>query len=74
MRVLVGVAIVLVVAACGPKRKNQCVGNTASGCVNGEVCSFDRAKGCHICVCRPWDQTPAGNDPDDRGAPPAPVH
>ena len=60
-------------AACGPKHKNQCAGNATSGCVNGEVCSFDRKLGCQVCQCRPWDQTDTGQDPDDPN-PPVPVH
>jgi hypothetical protein len=59
--------------ACGPKHKNQCAGTVAHGCVNGEVCSFDRQRGCQVCECRPFDQTPTGNDPDDPN-PPIPVH
>jgi hypothetical protein len=62
-----------VMAGCGPKRKNQCPGTTARGCVNGEVCSFDRGRGCQVCQCRPWDQTNTGQDPDDP-TPPIPVH
>lgn len=69
-----GLALVLVLAAaCGPKRANQCQGNTTGGCVNGEVCSTDRKRGCQVCQCRPFDQTPNGTDPDDPG-PPIPVH
>ena len=72
----VSLALVLALAAaagCGPKHKNQCPGNVAHGCVNGEVCSFDRQRGCQVCACRPFDQTPTGNDPDDPN-PPIPVH
>ena len=60
-------------AGCGPKHKNQCPGTVAQGCLNGEVCSFDRQRGCQVCQCRPYDQTPSGNDPDDQN-PPIPVH
>jgi hypothetical protein len=68
------VALTLVLAAgCGPKVKNQCPGNTAGTCVNGEVCSMDRHRGCQVCQCRPFDQTNTGNDPDDPN-PPLPVH
>jgi hypothetical protein len=70
------IAIVLAAAGaggCGPKRTNQCPGNVAHGCVAGEVCSFDRQRGCQVCECRPFDQTPSGHDPDDP-TPPIPVH
>ena len=73
---LIAISISIVAAAaagCGPKHKNQCPGTTAQGCVNGEVCSFDRGRGCQVCQCRPFDQTPTGNDPDDPN-PPIPVH
>ncbi|MBL0218617.1 MAG: hypothetical protein IPQ07_32655 [Myxococcales bacterium] len=68
-------ALVAVVSlgACGPKRKNQCPGTTAGTCVNGEVCSMDRKRGCQICQCRPLNETNTGNDPDDPN-PPVPVH
>jgi hypothetical protein len=66
-------AAIAVTAGCGPKVKNQCPGNVSRGCVNGEVCSFDRHRGCQVCQCRPFDQTPTGNDPDDPN-PPIPVH
>jgi len=59
--------------ACGPKHKNQCPGNATGHCVNGEVCSFDHERGCQVCQCRPFDQTPSGTDPDDPN-PPVPVH
>jgi len=65
--------IAIAAAGCGPKVKNQCPGTVARGCVNGEVCSFDRRRGCQVCQCRPFDQTPTGNDPDDPN-PPIPVH
>lgn len=61
------------VAGCMPKQANQCPGSVARGCVAGQVCSFDRQRGCQVCQCRPFDQTPSGNDPDDP-APPLPVH
>lgn len=73
MRRWIVIALVLAAAGCGAKQKNQCPGATAQGCVNGEVCSFDQARGCRVCQCRPFDQTPMGNDPDD-GQPPIPVH
>ena len=63
----------LALSACGPKRANQCPGNHTGTCVNGEVCSFDRKRGCQICECRPFDQVNTGNDPDDPN-PPIPVH
>ena len=68
------VLVVILATACGPKRKNQCAGNVTGTCVNGEVCSMDRNRGCQVCQCRPWDQTPIGTDPDDQGSPPIPVH
>jgi hypothetical protein len=64
------VIALLLAAGCGPKVKNQCSGNATAHCVNGEQCSFDRALGCQVCQCRPFDQTPTGNDPDDPGRPP----
>ncbi len=67
------VLVVMLAAACGPKRKNQCAGNVTGACVNGEVCSMDRERGCQVCQCRPWDQTPTANDPDDV-SPTIPVH
>jgi hypothetical protein len=69
----IGVAVTAALAGCGPKHKNQCPGNTAQACVNGEVCSFDRSRGCHVCQCRPYDQTPMGDDPDSP-TPAIPVH
>ena len=70
--ILLGLAIVAL--GCGPKAKNQCPGNATGQCVNGEVCSFDSQRGCQVCQCRPFDQVPTGNDPDDKGQPPVPVH
>lgn len=67
-------------AACGPKVKNQCAGNTTGNCVAGEQCSFDAKRGCQVCQCAPLDNAnqddPFGNDrnPDDRSQPPEPVH
>ena len=72
MRTIACVALALA-AACGPKTTNQCASNTTGKCVNGEVCSFDKAKGCQVCECRPFDQTNTKNDPDDPN-PPVPVH
>jgi hypothetical protein len=60
-------------AGCGSNTKNQCPGSVARSCLNGQVCSFDRKRGCQVCECRPWDQTPTGHDPDDPN-PPVPVH
>ncbi|HEU0036028.1 MAG TPA: hypothetical protein VFQ53_35695 [Kofleriaceae bacterium] len=65
--------LVLVVAGCQKPHPNQCASNTTGACVNGEVCSLDRARGCQVCQCRPYDQVPQGNDPDDP-TPPYPVH
>ena len=67
-------------AACGPKPKNQCASNTAGHCVSGEQCTFDEKRGCQVCQCAPLDQAtqddPFANDrsPDDRSQPPEPVH
>jgi hypothetical protein len=70
----------LSLAACGPKVKNKCAGNTAGTCVTGEQCSYDSKQGCQVCQCAPLDNAnkddPFGNDknPDDRSLPPEPVH
>ena len=61
------VIMLLLAAGCGPKALNQCPGNVTAHCVAGEQCSFDRARGCQVCQCRPFDQVPSGNDPDDPG-------
>lgn len=68
-----GLALGLGLAACGPKRTDQCAGNATGHCLNGEVCSLDRGRGCLVCQCRPYDQTDTGHDPDDPN-PPIPVH
>jgi hypothetical protein len=72
-RWLIGIAVAVAAAGCGPKHKNQCAGTTPQGCVAGEVCSFDHSRGCRVCQCRPFDQGPMGNDPDDL-QPAVPVH
>ena len=64
------VLIAMLLAGCFPKHKNQCPGNATAHCVNGEVCSFDSHQNCQICQCRPYDQIPTGQDPDDPGKPP----
>lgn len=71
--------VCLLLAACGPKNKNQCAGNTAGNCVTGEQCSFDQKRGCQVCQCAPLDKAdkddPFGDkNPDDRSQPPEPVH
>ncbi|MFN0248005.1 MAG: hypothetical protein ACKV2T_14035 [Kofleriaceae bacterium] len=76
---LVG-GLIAVLAACGPKVKNQCPGNVTGTCVAGEQCTFDQKRGCQVCQCAPLDNAaqddPLGNDrnPDDRSMPPKPVH
>jgi hypothetical protein len=67
------IVIACVLAACGPKPKNQCPGNAVGHCVAGEVCTFDHSRGCQSCQCRPLDQAPGSRDPDDP-TPPVPVH
>ncbi len=69
------------IAACGPKVRNKCAGNTAGHCVAGEQCSFDQKQGCQVCQCTGFDNgredgDPFANDrnPDDRSLPPEPVH
>lgn len=61
--------------ACATKRANECPTSKASHCVNGEVCSMDREKGCQVCMCRRWDDNDGElkTEPDDPN-PPFPVH
>ena len=63
--------LILVLSACGPKRKNQCPGNTTGTCLAGEKCTWDRAHNCQACVCESinGDQTNP-RDPSDPTGPP----
>jgi hypothetical protein len=62
--------LVLALGACGPKHSNQCPDNNTGHCLNGDVCSLDRNRGCQVCQCRPIDQIPTGRDPDDQSSQP----
>jgi hypothetical protein len=57
--------VIVLAAGCGSKHPNQCPDNHTKMCVNGDVCSFERRRGCQVCECRPFDQNPSGRDPDD---------
>ena len=70
MRMLWLVVTVVVAVGCGPKRKNQCPGNTAGHCLLGERCSYDRKRDCQVCVCEDLNGNPQRPEPDDTSRPP----
>jgi hypothetical protein len=66
-------ALTLFAGGCSKPRPNQCPSNLTGVCLNGEVCTFDRGRGCQSCMCRELDKSNTGHDPDDSN-PPVPVH
>ena len=61
----IAVALLIAACACGPKNKNQCAGTTAGKCVFGEKCTFDKTRGCNVCVCDTPSDTANPRDPQD---------
>ncbi|MEZ4364712.1 MAG: hypothetical protein R2939_00325 [Kofleriaceae bacterium] len=67
---LLCLAVAAAATACTRRNPDQCPGTMPAGCVAGEVCTFDEARGCRVCQCEPLDNQPGTYDPDDRSQPP----
>lgn len=81
MRSLLALAILATAAACSTTSGRRAEGGACAGsqefCLAGRDCTFDRQRGCEVCVCRPADRAlrpdrPAHARPEDAPDPMSP--
>jgi len=54
-------SLLLLTAACatvGATVADACPESRALRCATPPACTFDRARGCRVCGCEPWDPAP----------------
>lgn len=64
------IAVLALAAGCATMRSDRtvCPEYRELRCASAPECSFDRARGCHVCQCRPSTANPTGELPS--GVPP----